>query len=89
MEETERKQTIEGGREGKKERKEKLGEKIAEQRDSSIALLAWGGRWGRRIWRGVNSSAQCERAPTWRSDWTGKEGEKRGISALPGAPAGV
>lgn len=41
VEETERKQTIAGGREGKKERRN-WGEKIAEQRDSSIALLAWG-----------------------------------------------
>lgn len=45
VEETERKQTIEGGMEGGKERKKERrnwGEKIAEQRDSSIALLAWG-----------------------------------------------
>lgn len=37
----ESKRSQEGGREGKKERRN-WGEKIAEQRDSSIALLAWG-----------------------------------------------
>lgn len=47
----ESKRSKEGGRERKKERRN-WGGKIAEQRDSSIALLAWGGSVGEAYMEG-------------------------------------